>query len=325
MRNAMFGIAAILAIVAAPACGGTQANGPFPALPRRSDSARVTPNGSWILPEARGRNLLYVGDEYDSITDIYAYPEGTLVGALSTYGEFQHGLCSSANGNVFIAAGSGIYEYPHARPRAIAILGDPQGTALGCSSDPVTGDLAAISDGGVAIFRPARRDRWHLPTVIESSTYLEIYCGTYDGSGNLFLGGEEYSTAKPASSGRAVFLEIRKGTTKFAPVTLNQKISQAGAMAWDGSYLDIGEGKVSNLLIHRFALHGVRGTQVGTIQLRGVNSLAQFAIQQKTLIGSGYETQHLFGFWRYPRGGSPIEVVPQASAYGIAISVAPHS
>lgn len=282
-----------------------------------SQSPLGTPNAlpqSWMLPDASARDLLYVGDHYEGIVYVYDYPRGKLVGGLGIPGspDFLGGLCSNAAGDVFVTAEPGIYEYPHGRARPIAVLGDPEGTANGCSIDPTTGDLAAISGTGVAIYRPAVRDRWHIPELFNLNP--DVSFGGYDGRGNLFVDGKR-------SGSQNFVIELAKGASKFRDVTLDESLTTPGNIEWDGGYLDIGDR--SNLLIRRFAISGTRGTQIGSVALNGPAEIGQFWIEGRTFIGPSYSNGYYIGFWKYPRGGSATKSIDQDEAYGATVSSKP--
>ncbi|MGA9418534.1 MAG: hypothetical protein WBV40_05240, partial [Candidatus Cybelea sp.] len=277
-------------------CGRSQPpiGAPGSAPQGRAVVAHAERGGSWMLPEAQHRALLYVTAQYYGPTYVYTFPGGKLVGGLSNIG-YTYGLCSNANGDVFITDQSegAIYEYPHGLAKRIAALGDPQGAPYGCSVDSTTGDLAATSGTGVAIYRPAMRHQWHLPRMYNLSP--EVLFGGYDGSGNFFVDGK--------LSGTTPFLyELPKGASGFENVTLNVTLADPGNIEWDGKDLAVGDNQ--NLLIHRFAISGTQGTQVGSLTLKGASLAHQFWIQGKTLIGPAYESGYYIGLWNYPRGGS---------------------
>jgi hypothetical protein len=297
-------LAGVVAATLLAACGAHPGGGIVPA--------GVTANASWMLPEVRGDNLLYVSEQYIGTTFVYTYPQGRLVGGIAIPGspDYVGGLCSNPAGDVFITSESGIYEFPHGRARPIAVLGDPEGPAYGCSIDPTTGNLAAITPGGgVAIYRPATRDRWHLPKLFDLNS--DVQFGGYDGSGDLFVDGT-------TSGNQNFFLELPKGSSSFETVTLNVSVAKPGNIEWDGKYLDIGDN--DDLLIHRFAISGTQGEQVGSLTLEGSNQVGQFWIQGDTIIGPSYNDGYYIGFWKYPRGGSAKRTIQQSEAYGATVS-----
>jgi hypothetical protein len=140
-------------------CGESQP--PMPVVPSQFTTMprRAAPGGSWMLPEAKSQNLLYVSDLGNSYIYAFSYPAGLLVGMLGA--STPEGLCVDANGNIFVPStyASVIVEYAHGGTNPIAILADP-GQPLGCAVSPVTGDLAVTNAVSyydtVVVYRKAR-------------------------------------------------------------------------------------------------------------------------------------------------------------------------
>jgi hypothetical protein len=307
LRFGRYAIGFCLAVAVPAGCGGTQAG-------LSTSLSPAAPAQSWMAPESQSGDLLYVSSaQYQNgFTNVYTFPGGKLVGGLGNAG-YTYGLCSDKNGNVFITTQYAIYEYPHGRASPISMISDPQGAAFGCSVDPTSGKLAVVSGGGVAIYRPAGHNQWYLPQLY--SFKREVFSGTYDPAGNLFVDGLR-------AGGKPLFVELPKGASKFVAISLNQTIPNLGNLQWDGKYLAVGADQ--NLHIHRFAMHGTQGTQIGLLGLNGVQEVRQFWVQGSTLIGPAFESTWGFSFWKYPAGGSPTKTIQQTSAYGATVSLAPH-
>ena len=109
---------------------------------------------SWMLPEAKRRDLLYLTSPYR--VTIYTFPPAHKVGKLSIPSELLYGECTDAVGDVFIVdANYGAYEYPHGGTTMVASIQNPLPNSHGCAIDPVTGNLA-IADPAkkvLSIFR----------------------------------------------------------------------------------------------------------------------------------------------------------------------------
>ena len=54
---------------------------------------------SWMLPEAKAQDLLYVSRNSPGEISVYSYPKGKLMGNLTVAGAF--GLCTDAKGDIF--------------------------------------------------------------------------------------------------------------------------------------------------------------------------------------------------------------------------------
>jgi len=175
--------------------------------------------------------------------------------------------------------------------------------------------ISVAGGGGLAIFRPGRKYQWHLGRLFSLNLDGASSCA-YDGSGNLFFDG----TLSVSSRSEQLFDELPKGGKQLEKVTLDVSLTTPGNLAWDGKYLAVGDN--GNLLIHRFAIRGRQGTQVGKLSLNGVQAVRQFWIQDRILIAPAFESNWLFGLWQYPRGGSAVGVTQQNEASGATVSVA---
>src|SRR5665213_768440 len=221
------GIAAVVVLLTGCNGGGTPPLGPAsPALHSTSarQAASAHPGGSWMAPDAKRNNLLYISDVLGQTVTIYSWPglklEGTITGFFNS-----EGLCVDKAGNVFVPNDTSlgvhqITEYAHAGTNPIANLLDPNGSVLGCSVDPTTGNLAVTSfygadgrQGHISIYPKATGT----PTVYDASNlYYYYYCG-YDAAGNLFVDGLDGGSAFG-------FAELPHGKPGFKTIVLDQHI-----------------------------------------------------------------------------------------------------
>lgn len=172
-------------------CGGSQPPIAAPdAMPQSPTIAtHAARGGSWMLPEARREQLLYVSDPLDHEVYVYSLPAGKIVGALTGLVN-PGGECSDKAGHVWIALNVGglgpgtMVEYAHGGTKQIA-TSDDNDPPWHCSVDPVTGDLAVAPDyhgSGVAIYAKARGSpKYH------SAKAAGPWDCVYDSSGNLFV------------------------------------------------------------------------------------------------------------------------------------------
>jgi hypothetical protein len=241
-------------------CGGSQPPIGAPGVIPQSRAVATHANrgGSWMLPDAKSKDLLYVGDIYD--VTVYSYPQGKLEGRLNGFYEIG-GECVDAKGDVFVVntLGGKIVEYAHGGKKPIQTLQATGYEPADCAIDPTTGNLAVTifggaSSGELAIYQDAKGT----PTLYTDPDFLNYgYCG-YDDNGNLFIdGGNEDHVV--------VFAELAKGASSFLNLTLDQSFNDTGAIQWDGKYLDVGDQNTSN--IYRFSISGSQGTEVGVTQL----------------------------------------------------------
>jgi hypothetical protein len=263
-----------------------------------------------MLPEAKSEDLLYISNVY-TVT-VYTYPGGKHVGTLKHFyrPEFE---CTDKNGDVFIGQESTLYEYAHGGTKPIGTLSTGGYVLGGCAVDPTTGDLAAAADtdsqGNIAVFKNASGS----PSYYSDGKLLFYFCG-YDDAGNLYADG----TRDPSG---IQFAELPKGSSKFVALTMNQAFEGPGAVQWDGRYLAIGDDAMNK--IYRFSISGSSGTLQGTTTLGGAQSVQQWWIKGKKVIGSD-DLPSTVWYWNYPTGGNPTKSITKAVFHplGATISVA---
>jgi hypothetical protein len=83
-------------------CGGSQPpiGAPGAMLQSHAIATHAPRGGSWMLPEAKSEDLLYVS-EVGTVT-VYSYPQGKLEGKLRGFFDAT-GECVDAKGDVYIA------------------------------------------------------------------------------------------------------------------------------------------------------------------------------------------------------------------------------
>lgn len=309
--------ASALSISILSGCGGiVQA----PLAVTQSTAARPDRAGSWMAPEAKGEDLMYVGAPGESYSKyfvyVFSYPGGKRVGRLSAHAT---GLCSDQNGNVFITEGSGtgastIVEYAHGGAKPIKKLTDPDNGAAGCAVDPVTGNLAVAnsenfrSPGTVAVYPQSSGT----PTTYQLSFWTR-FCG-YDGNGNLFVTGTEQHRAGL----RYPLFELAKGGSEFTRIRLKKHVEYAMGVQWDGNYIVLGEGtnNYNNGRLRQYTIRGDKGVFEGGIKL-GVNADSFFVQGSTVIVADGANS---VWFLSYP-GGVREKEIRLYSSYGVTVSM----
>ena len=316
-------------------CGGSQRPIGAPgAMPQTSALAtHATRGGSWMLPEAKSEDLLYIAAGLvDGAVYVYTYPRGRFVGTLTGFAE-PFGECTDSAGDVFIVAfsntssssSSTIYEYAHGGTTPIAMLSDPS-AGVACAIDPVSGNLA-VSGDGVAIYQHATGS----PTMYYSSQYKIFRSCGYDNRGNLYLlsGSNLYRQ-------QVVLLRLSRASSDFEQISLNAKLytnTLWPSVQWDGKHMTVTSNPDRKpLLIYRLHISGSAATIVGTTEVSSSknNYNGQTWIQGNTIVGTGYAkrgNENAF-LWRYPAGGAPRSQIkkvgnvraPEVS--GVTVSVA---
>ncbi|HLY00997.1 MAG TPA: hypothetical protein VKR56_00720 [Candidatus Cybelea sp.] len=317
MKVFVFSCALVISAALLAGCGGSQPPIGAPGVMPQTPVARVEPGTSWMLPEAKGGDLLYVATG-DNVY-VLSYPHGKFVGDL---GVSSSGLCSNREGDVFIFSGYGLLEYAHGGTKPIRTLhsGD---IPLGCAVDPATNDLAVTQEasgaGEVAIFRHSRgTSTWYR----DPDIYMYGLCG-YDDRGNLFVDG----------SGSGNFIaELPKGSSTFANYALGKRYDVYGGIQWDGRHMTLANPTTHQVFRLRFGKQSLKVTGATHISGWQNNYSGKFPyiqawIQDGTFIAQS-STLAEIGLWSYPAGGKAVSILGPfedgtVSVYGITISLAP--
>jgi hypothetical protein len=163
------------------------------AIPQVSATATHTDRStSWMLPDARGEDLMYVSGN-DAVT-VYTYPGDKLVGKLDGF-RFASGQCVDKKQNVYITSiGDGrVYEYAHGGKRRIKTLVSPN--AFGCSIDPTTGNLAVTNLDGRGVGATVRLRSLPMPPVAQPTIKLQDSIRTITAA--MMIVGTSSLTARP--------------------------------------------------------------------------------------------------------------------------------
>lgn len=275
-------------------CGGPLQIGAPGALPQSTRGVQADGGGSWVAPEAKSQDLLYISDDIKGTVDIYPYPKGKLVGVLTGFYGSPGGLCGDSAGNVWVESsnpyGQGaITEYPHGGKSPIRRLMDDR-NPNGCAVDPTTGNLAVAEYTTLSIYTKAKG---------KPKTYSQVaaHCG-YDAKGDLFVDGGGGSTS-------FVFAELAKGGSTFKQIKIDRRVTLAGTVQWDGTYVAIGDADAGRI----YRTDPTNGKVAKTITLDGGAYVRQFWIQGSTVVGPNAKPNGTVGFWHYPAGGAPTQKI----------------
>jgi hypothetical protein len=326
-RNALsVGVAAMLA-----GCGGSQppigAPGAIPQngmqqslnAPRSALEAQRNDGASWMAPEAKSQDLLYVaGGISNHGIYVFSYPRGKMIGMLST-GHPPLGECVDSRGDIFVAEAAVIMKYAHGGTKPIETLNDPGGsleTAQSCSVDPTSGNLAVTSwsdsaPGHVYVYPNASG----MPIAYGGipGPLSPFYCA-YDDVGDLFAIGRR-------GAYQMGFDELRKGSSGFVQIGLGQRMGEVdptGGVQWDGKYIVVA-AKVP--YVYQYKLRGRVGRRAGQTALNGESFLSAFWLQGNRIIVPNGGSVLIYN---YPAGGSAIKTIPGFSSTDAAVvSLAP--
>src|SRR5580700_4427081 len=172
-------------------CGGSQPPIGAPgAMPRSSAIAtHAAHRTSWMLPEAKSEDLLYVSDTFLGDVFVFSYQKHNQVGDLT--GLNAAGLCVDAKSNIFVTNTypKQVLEYAHGGTQPIRILENAGNAPGACSVDPTTGNLAVSSFKGPDLLLVYKRARG-TPKVYTDPDMAYMFFCAYDDKGNLFLDGQ---------------------------------------------------------------------------------------------------------------------------------------
>ena len=279
-------------------------------------SLRPDHRASWMAPDAKRKDLLYISDQGTGDVYVFSYPHGKLKGTLTGFADPQ-GECVDKKGDVWITLFSSqeILEYAHGGTSSNGSLSDPGFLLEGCSVDKTTGNLAAAdfagtnsTSGGVSIYTDAQGTP---ATYIDPGLYLVFSLG-YDNQGNLFIDGESQV------GGSFVFAELPKGSSTFTNITLNKTIGTPGTVQWDGKHVTVGDAKAG--VICQVKVSGSSATVVGTTTLTDSDGVFQSFIDGKRVVNPNVYSANAM-FWSYPAGGSPVKTLSGfVDPFGSAIS-----
>jgi hypothetical protein len=291
-------------------CGGTR----LAVMPGASAPSSVTPisdraspadrdSGSWMLPEAKNEDLIYVSDYFRHKVFVLALYSGKLVGTFS-YVKLPSGLCSDRAGNVYVTRSTDgskhgvVTEYPHGETTPIAQLKVPWG-ANSCAVDPATGDLAVSGSRQrlpsiIAIYRPPFQRR-PLRRITEwtMGTHLAL---VFDDKSNLYFDTVSYSY------GKRIFKLSKRSNTPVI-IQLTPREADFDPVAWHGNYLALGGGDT----IEHTRIAGKNGRVIQVTTLGGYHRTfsSQMWIDGSDVVECYWinaMTQYQVGVWSYPSG-----------------------
>lgn len=271
------------------------------ALRAPGHAASASRAKSWMLPEAKKKELLYVSDPIDWDVAVFDYRTGKQVGLLSTDLDHPQGMCVDAQGNVWIA-NSGAYDmvkYAHGGTAPIATLDDNSFEPVSCSVNPTNGDLAVGNilyfregiEGNITIFKGASGTG----TLYGDNALYSYYFVGYDDKGNLFFDG---TNAQPGANGKFEYAVLPRGGSDAQSIALTGgSVSFPGNVQWDGQEMTVGDQ--SNAVIYQTSGNKI----IGHTPLNGSSDIVGFFIKGKRVIGPDAGNDSL-EFFHYPRGGS---------------------
>ncbi len=276
---------------------------------------------SRMSPGVKGRRLLYVSNTFGGTVNVYLDSTWNPVGELLGFSR-PSGMCVDAAQDVYVTDDVTLLvtEYAHGAITATRRLADHQGDPLSCAVDVKTGDLAVANvqgpsegPGNVIVYKGAKGS----PVKYTANGFTFYFSVAYDENDDLFICGLGSSTTYLA--------ELPKGKSAFKVLTSNQPIGGLGGLAWDGTFLAVGDEVTST--IYQFAIKGSKALVKGSTELNGATTVFQFSFdrgnsrpQATTVIGADSGAGAV-DKWDYPAGGTPLRTITGLDApEGVVVS-----
>lgn len=287
-------------------------------------SAQAGRGTSWMLPEAKKDDLIYVSTDASSVY-VYSYPAGKLVGTLTGFSGALY-ECVDGSGDVYITnvnGAQGVDEYAHGGSEPINVFQVPE--AAGCSVDSTTGNLAVASNSDVLYVFPKGSDT---PIEYTNSSIYFMTDVAYDGSGDLFIDGALRSTS-------FFLMELPEGRGNLENIGVPEALEYSSSfepMLWDGTYLTVGSealvrrGKYhpEQTVVNRLQISGSEATIVGTtdLALHSRSSRPQYWIHSSVALEtSDAGNSSRLEYFTYPRGKKTKRIsVGEGELWGTVLS-----
>jgi sRNA-binding regulator protein Hfq len=307
--------------------------------PRNRFLARPSYLRPWISPDAkRSHQIFFESDvDYQSV-ELFSLPGLKLEGVVTGFDQ-PEGMCSDANGNVWVMNSTHIVELSHTG-KVLQSIDDP-GFSAGCAVNPANGDLAVANllgtsyAGSVLIYKHATGN----PTMLSCESLAKYYFIGYDNHGILYVDGRDYSAQFHLCSGKDT-------DTSLSPIPIKgAQIYFPGMVQWytPGKYPALGDQWCGNVLqscIYKVSISGHAGKIIGSTRLLNYSGDPVCDLVQG-VIGPGRGISILGGdsaggcasdtssvnVWAYPAGGIPAKYYDDPSyidePIGAAISTKP--
>jgi hypothetical protein len=275
---------------------------------------------SWMSPDAKKSDLLYVSDASTYDVYVYSFPKGKLVGTLTNENN-PAGMCTDGKGDVYVTqlyGGGHIVEYAHGGTTPINTLSDSSYEPGACSVDPATGDLAVaniVSDsfgqGTLMVFKNASGSGT-LYAPPGSGDWFSVNTVGYDNKSNIYFAG---SCDSAFCAG-----ELANGASGTENVSLNKSPVNCGTVQWDGKYVTFDDQ--SDGTVYRYTFSGTTGTEVSSTTLNGSSEVDGSWISGKSVAAPQQASADVL-VYDYPAGGKATNTITGLSEpFGTTISVA---
>jgi YVTN family beta-propeller protein len=293
------------------------------------DVSRTT--GSWMSPDAKHENLVYVSNISSNSVSVYDFSTRKMVGKLT--GIIQpYGLCSDSSGNVWVVGWgkNQLTEYAHASVKPLKKLSIRgwQISLISCSVDPTTGNLAVTNYGP---------DNWYHGNVFvfpngrgwPASYYADglwFYFGcSYDDKGNLWINGWNAYLNYNLALGL-----LPKGSKTLQALPVSPAITplMLGNIQAVGSVLVLGDWESVIEVVVKGSIGFIRGyTMLTTHFPVGLFEVTTLGGKEQIIAPDYAGHPYAVQYWKYPRGGDPTATITNglSGSFGVTVSVVPPS
>lgn len=310
-------VAALLLVAIGAGCSRAESL-PAPVFPSAAREDGFA--GSWMKPEAKNADLLYVADLNRNAVLVFTYPAGLHVGTIKGMAR-PHGECVDAAGDVWVTNGiaQNIVEFAHGGTTPIATLPDPNAFPAGCAVNQTTGDLAVMNfppgsgNGDVVVYAGAKGSPRQLP----ASFPIVPYKGAYDDKGNLWIEGT------PSDGAGVIFGEYLAIKHRWRSILLKHAIVHPGGLQWLKNELVVGDqGPIDGpSTVYEFSMNGIVGKLAGTTPLTNSCNMLEFVVVAKTVV-AGNTCQKTVRYFAFPQGGMSRKTIKSGLSQpsGVALS-----
>lgn len=299
-----------LALSMMAGCGG---NAPPAGLPATSGAKQ-----SRTAPAAhRAKSFLFESDGNYQTVEMFSLPDLKFQGAVAGF-DYPEGLCSDANGNVWVADYDNVVQLSH-EGKVLQTLPSYRGFSASCAVDSKNGDLAVAnimgtSYAGMVLIYP-HASATAAPRIIQCANLAQYFFVAYDPKGTLYLDGRNYSDKFQLCGGKDT--ESSLSIIRVRGIVVNAP----GMIQWfaPGKYLAIGDlaCATNQSCIYHVAISGNGGTVTGTTKLLNAQGAPLCGFVQgvisvgskPSIYGGGGacsgQTANV-ARWHFPAGGVPL-------------------
>lgn len=318
--SAKYALGVLAAAGLLAACSGSGSPTAFAPSGAAGMAKAVDHGHSWMSPDAKKSDLIYISDSSTYDVYAYSYPAGKLVGTLTGQNN-PAGLCTDKKGDVFVTqlyGGGHIVEYAHGGTTQLESLSDPGYEPGACSVDPKTGNLAVanivsdyFTEGDLMIFPNASGS----PTSYQppgSGSWFSVNTIGYDDKSNVYFAGSCNSAFCAGT--------LPSGSSGAENVSLSMSPTNCGTVQWDGKYMTFDDQ--TDGTVYRYTFSGTTGTEVSSTTLTGSSAVDGSWISGKIIVAPQQNSADLL-VYKYPKGGSSIKTITGLTApFGSTVSVA---